>query len=33
MDKSHHSAATARTLASMAVESSTSRSQPAQLAV
>lgn len=33
MDKSPHSAATARTLASMAVESSTSRSQPAQLAV
>ncbi len=33
MDKSPHSAATARTLASMAVESSTSRSRAAQLAV
>jgi AcrR family transcriptional regulator len=33
MDKSPHSAATARTLASMAVESSTSRTRAAQLAV
>lgn len=33
MDTSPHPAATARTLASMAVESSTSRSQAAQLAV